>query len=195
MPPIPFIEFKALELVGAPSKAMGGRVRRFGWLERQAALICQLAFYLLVFPSAACGLGVEDTEFYGLVEADKVLTIVFVEGPQPWSKHAPIYGSANVSPFSFCWKETVDGARHSFACTANRGSEPNVAYGVLGSPAQAPQYDAKTPAGEAYRSISRKANLGNGNWRGQGRLEAIYECRIGCRRGLPRYIFEVAKYD
>ena len=105
-----------------------------------------ITLFLFLLPSAACALGVEDTEFYGLLEKNKVLKLSFVEDPQPWSKQRPIYASQSTAPFSFCWSETVGEVRKSFSCAANRGSKPTLVYGALGSPEQAPKYNANTPA-------------------------------------------------
>lgn len=154
-----------------------------------------LTLCFLVLPSVACALGVEDTEFYGLLEMDKVLKISFVDDPQPWSRQRPVYGSQSTAPFSFCWSEAVGEIRQSFVCAASRGAKPVLVYGVLGSPGKVPKYNASTPAGQEYRSIAGKQKLGDGTKRGDGTLEAIYECKVGCSASVPRYIFEVAKYD
>lgn len=154
-----------------------------------------LALYLLLVPSLACALGAEDTEFFGLIETNTILKIAFVEDPQPWSKQHPIYGSPNSKPFSFCWVELLGQDRQCFTCANSRGSKPNVSYRILGSPNQSPKYNAQTPAGQEYLSITKKEGFGNGAKRGDGKLEAIYDCKTGCAAGVPRYIFEVAKYD
>lgn len=153
-----------------------------------------LALFLLL-PSIASALGIEDIAYYGLYGSGKVLKISYIGDPQPWSRQQPVYGAAGIKPFSFCWKESIDEAAQLLVCAANRASRPTLIYRANGISEQASAYDARTPAGEAYRRIAKEEKLGDGSARGDGTLEAIYECKVGCTKELPRYIFEIARYD
>ena len=142
---------------------------------------------LLFAPSVALAAGAEDTEFYARTSAGTLIKAIFMEDGQPWSKRNFIYGSKASGSFAFCWTEKVNEVRQSFVCAPSRGAGVNLTYTLVQNP--------DTVATSEYKQLTRLAKLGDGTQRGDGTLEAVYACKSGCSSSVPRFVFEVTKYD
>ncbi len=154
-----------------------------------------LSALLFLVPAICHALGAEDIEFYAMSAAGQVVMLKFIEDPKPWSRQNVVYGASGTKSLSLCWVERTNEVRRAFVCTASKGTAPTLVYEILGSADQTPKYDDKSPQAAEYRAIAGKARLGKGTERGDGVLEAIYVCKVGCNPDLPRHIYEIAKYD
>lgn len=147
--------------------------------------LCTAFFFLA--PAVALAAGAEDTEFYGRTAAGTIVKVAFMEDGQPWSKTNLIYGSKVSGAFAFCWSEKINEIRQSFVCAPSRGATANLTYAVIQNPSPVVMSE--------YKRLARIAKLGDGTQRGDGTLEAVFACKSGCTSSVPRYVFEVTKYD
>ena len=142
---------------------------------------------ILLAPSLALAAGAEDTEFYGRTSAGTLIKATFKEDGRPWSKGNFVYGSKASGSFAFCWTERVNEVRQSFVCAPSQGATASLVYAAV--------QDPDPVATSEYKQLARLAKLGDGTQRGDGTLEAVYVCKSGCSSSVPRYVFEVTKYD
>jgi len=150
---------------------------------------------LLVAPIAAFALGAEDTEFYGFVGANSVATLKFVDDPKPWSGNNFVYGNATFKQLALCWTESTKELRQALVCKQSPNGKPTVTYGVAGTPGRQPAYSDDTAEATEYRRVAKQSKLGTGAKRGDATLQTAFVCKSGCSLEVPKYIFEVAKYD
>ena len=149
---------------------------------------------LSLTPALCCALGAEDAYYYGVGPSGKVVELSYKHGLTPASENALVYGTEQRSPLTFCWESRINEVPSKFFCASSAGAA-TIVYEALARPKTGAHPPRGLPYSAEYKLISKKAQLGTGNERGDGIVEAIFRCTRGCASEVPARLYLVGRYD